>query len=137
MIDNPDVNCTLTKEQLNEVRARHSVISSANMYFTNYVYCYELAKKYKLDLQKELAKSEDEIADSVYQASGNRELSGFYGMLEIVIDSTKRGVLKIGEAPEQALERERNKLRRRQPASYSKTTRRKAGAADTADADKA
>lgn len=114
MIDNPDVNCTLTAEQLNEVRARQALLSDANSFFTIYVKCYELAKKYKLNLQDELAKSEEEHADAAVKVSDNRELTEFYGMLSHINRALKGGDFKPGEDPGQALERQRNKLRKKQ-----------------------
>ena len=114
MIDNPDVNCNLTKEQLNEVRARQELLSDANAFFTNYVYCHELAKKHKLNLQDELARSDDEHAAAAQAASDIRELTEFYGMLTNINRALKEGYYKPGEDPGQALERQRNKLRKKQ-----------------------
>lgn len=109
LIDNKEVKCALTREQLNEVRARYRLFADLRMFGT-YADLYEKAKDLKVDIKAELKKSSQTLMEeSDANLPEEMERLNFLADLGALKRDIEEGAFRFGEDPAMALERVRTK----------------------------
>ncbi len=99
MINDANVKTALTAEQLSEVRARWDYIHTGFQFIKNIFMIKDLFKKYKIDPDKELKRSHDELDEmrdeySISYNKEDREKGRIYSELVLIKDTCKLNKVK-------------------------------------------